>query len=147
MSNSKRRPLLYATTTYCKLMVVFVVATLPLGCGRSSEATVHGSVTFDQKLLSSGMVTFNPASGVGATSYGQIQADGSYEIQTGKSRGLVAGEYVVTVVATEPMTPALAASLGMPRQITPERYASPATSDLRCTVVPGANTLDCALVP
>jgi len=34
--------------------------------------------------------------------YGQIQADSSYRLKTGSGAGLALGEYVVTVVATEP---------------------------------------------
>lgn len=128
-------------------VVALLIGILPLGCGQSSEATVQGMVTFEGKPLSSGMVTFHPAGGVGAQSFSPIQANGNYDIHTGKHHGLVAGPYIVTVVAREPITPELAASMGMPKAITPARYSDPATSDLRCTVNPGSNRLDFGLKP
>ena len=128
-------------------LLIIILVSLLTGCGQSSESTVRGTVTFDGKPLSTGMVAFHSPKDGGATSYGQILANGSYEIRTGKRLGLVAGEYVATVVATEPMTPKLAAGMEKPKQITPARYANTTTTDLRCTVKPGANNIDFALKP
>jgi hypothetical protein len=115
-----------------------------VGCRPSSEATVHGIVTLDGKPLSSGTVTFHSANGT-LSSNGSIRSDGEYELSTGKTRGLPAGEYIATVVAYQSMNQQAATVMAMPKRITPERYGNPKTSDLKETVKPGDNPIDLVL--
>jgi hypothetical protein len=112
------------------------------GCG--GGASVSGKVTLDGAPVHGGTVTFHPVAG-GPTAVGAIQADGSYELAVGNERTVQPGEYVVTVEATEkpsseapadPRSPPKA-----PRRLTPAKYASTETSDLKVTVKPGGNKI------
>jgi hypothetical protein len=107
---------------------------------------VSGSVTLDDKPLTTGVVSFHPTAG-GPVALGRIDDSGRYAAAVGSGAGLPPGEYVVTVVANEPMVPSkdprMAPSPG--RRITPERYATKEKSDLRHTVTPGSNTVHLAL--
>lgn len=124
------------------------------GCGRSLPAGVSGQVILDGKPLATGLVTFFPTT-AGPVAYAAIGSDGRYAAQTGSTRGLEPGEYVVTVAANGPpgSTPAPppppAAAGNRPRYtepmlpiITPPKYATRDTTPLRATVKPGGQTLD-----
>lgn len=119
---------------------------LSAGCGRSLESSVSGVATFDGKPLPRGSVSFFPTEH-GAAAAGTIQSDGTYEIRTGRGKGLAAGDYLVTVIAREPLTAELAAAMKLPKPITPTRYQEVKTTDLRCAVKPGANRIDLELKP
>ena len=82
------------------------IAVLPLvclalvGCG-SKLPTVSGQVTYRTVPLETGQVVFHPL-GPTVPAYGTIAADGKYTVKTGNKSGIAAGEYAVTVRATEP---------------------------------------------
>jgi hypothetical protein len=64
-------------------------------------------------------------------------------MQTGTEQGLDPGEYIVTVAATKidpPADPTAAAPL--PVLLTPAKYNSHETTDLKAKVVGGANTFN-----
>jgi hypothetical protein len=113
------------------------------GCRRTLEGSIQGTVTLDTAPLNRGTVTFHPVSG-GAAAYGRIQADGSYTITTGNSRGLSAGEYIVTVVATAAPSDTRKDVTG--KLLTPLRYQNVGQSPLRFTVQRGGNKIDLPLV-
>ena len=116
------------------------------GCGHSLESAVSGIATFNGKTLPRGSVSFHPTQ-QGAVACGTIQSDGSYEIRTGRGKGLAPGDYTVTVIAREPSTPELAAAMKLPPSIIPARYQNPTTTELRCVVKPGSNRIDLELKP
>jgi hypothetical protein len=121
-----------------RLLAALTCAAL-CGCGGAYPASVRGVVTLDGKTLHTGTVTFHPVAG-GPAAYGGIQADGTYQIATGASKGLPPGEYIVTVVATElPGNDRAGVAVG--KLITPPRYGTMQQSNLRKTVQPGANDI------
>lgn len=111
------------------------------------NASVTGVVTLDGKPLEQGIVTFAAADDeAGVPASGQIQADGSYHVQIGRSGTVASGEYAVAVSARArsvenpnggPPTPG--------PLITPERYAAAKDSGLRYRVRSGDNVIDIAL--
>ena len=75
-------------------------AALILIVGCSGGGSVSGTVTLNGQPLTRGTVTFHPT-GSGPAGIGTIGADGRYEVLVGKDKALPAGDYVVTVDATE----------------------------------------------
>lgn len=112
------------------------------GCNSKLGSTVTGHVTLEGKALTSGDVTFTPV-GAGQIAYGKIDASGNYSLTTGNETGVMPGEYIVTVIATG--TPP--SNDQPPPLLTPEKYSDKATSDLKKTLVPGANKVDLSLTP
>jgi hypothetical protein len=121
---------------------------LVAGCGQPGK--VSGVVTLDGAPLSTGVITFNPAVS-GPSAYGAIGADGRYELRTGATAGLAAGEYVVTVAANAAAQeqPGAGSWPGTERVlplVTPRKYADREKTPLRATVKAGGQKLDFALV-
>jgi hypothetical protein len=110
------------------------------GCS-AHESAVTGNVTLDGAPLTTGTVAFYPANGEGAAAYGSIQSDGTYRLDTGATGGLAAGDYVATVVATTKPQP----GFEFGKLLTPERYNTLKTSDLKFTVKPGSSKIDLEL--
>lgn len=114
------------------------------GCNGNS-ANVTGTVTLDGQPLTTGSVSFQPTTS-GPVAYGSIGPEGNYQLSTGTSTGLNAGEYIVTVVATEEARqPAPGEPELPPKLLTPERYGNVEQSGLRFTVTRGANKIDLPL--
>lgn len=121
--------------------VAFVVlCVLTAGCGAGDWGTATGRVTLDGEPLKQGVVSFHPA-GSDATAYGQVN-DGSFTVNTGQKSGLKAGSYIVTVSATS-VPPS--GSNQVAKLLTPQKYASKATSDLKAEVKPSSNQFEFAL--
>lgn len=126
----------------CGFLFVFV------GCG-GLESTVTGKVTLDDKALPTGTVSFHPKN-AGIVAYGGIDAEGNYSVKTGSQKGLAAGEYVVTVMAStdpEPSTKPLKGQAMEPvgKLLVPDKYLAKQLSDLHFTVKPGRNQIDLQL--
>lgn len=114
---------------------------LLLGCG-DSQPTMSGVVTLDGTPLAGGNLSFIPM-GDGAGASATIDSDGTYDVRTGSVRGLTIGEYIVTVSANGPPVSRLGSDLPFPgKLLTPKKYSTSQTSDLRATVQAGANELD-----
>jgi hypothetical protein len=115
---------------------------LLIGCS-GGEARVSGTVEFDDKPLTTGMVSFHPV-GSGPVALGKIDESGRYTAVVGAGGGLPPGDYIVTVVANEPMVPAkdprMAPAPG--KRFTPEKYEKKESSDLKYTLTSGSNTVD-----
>jgi hypothetical protein len=121
-------------------LVFAIVLAAVVGCGKRNEASIHGNVTLDGKPLTTGNVSFHPVAG-GPVAYGTIQSDGTYKIFTGSVSGLPAGEYRVTVVATEMLKkPAQGEEFG--KLLTPAEFGSPEKTPLKFQVQAGDNTID-----
>ncbi|MDC0935991.1 hypothetical protein OAS39_06870 [Pirellulales bacterium] len=127
------------------LLVGIALATTA-GCGGKYNASVSGTVTLDGKPLESGTVAFHPKS-PGPIGFGTIQSDGSYEVMCGQTAGLNTGEYSVTIVAIEPPPANWDPNVPPPpgRQLTADKHADPATTDLHFTVGSGSNDIDLQL--
>lgn len=130
---------------FCAWILIATGLMFLVGCG-SQPSTVTGTVKLDGKPLSSGGVTFHPV-GTGASVTGQIDANGSYALSTGDEGGLVPGDYVATVVATEEAaTPTdNSKAPAPPKLITPPIYGDQGQSPLKYQVKDGSNTIDIEL--
>lgn len=124
-----------------RLAFLLCVAVIVSGCsgGGAKPATikVRGKVTYNGQPVTEGTVNFVPASaksgGPTHPALGTIKPDGTYEVSSfGGTRGIVPGEYVVTVQTFGDI------SLENPQaprsSKTPLKYADPNTSDLRATI-------------
>ena len=101
------------------------------------NALDHGSVTF---------ILQNAEGRMGAGVAGQIGADGTYSVQTGRSGGLESGEYAVKVSSREPSISQEGGAPPLPGElITPAAYSKTSTSGLRYNVRQGSNVIDIAL--
>jgi hypothetical protein len=120
---------------------------LIIGCSGPNAASVSGNVTLDGQPLTTGMVSFYP-DGDGAPASGSIDANGNYSLSTGTDVGLAPGKYIALVVATkDPPQPYDKTGAEIPPiPITPGKYGSTNTSDLRFDVKPGKNTIALNLV-
>jgi hypothetical protein len=87
-----------------------------------------------------------PPTFAAATAYGAIQTDGSYSLQTGSEFGLAAGDYDVTVSATQLAPPSPENPEPQPKLRTPARYSDVDQTDVRFTVAAGSNTIDLTLI-
>lgn len=123
----------------CRISMAAGLA-LALGCGSrgSPLATVHGKVSYKGALVRSGTVVFTPDRQRGTSgplAQADIQADGTFALQTGGVPGAVPGWHRVTVVAVEaPPAPRPGDAFAVPRALLPERYCDPELSGLTCEV-------------
>jgi hypothetical protein len=106
-------------------------------CGSGEWGNVSGTVSVDGEPLKTGTITFHPVAG-GADAYGTITG-GSYSISTGQDPGLKTGQYQVMVSAT---TIPESGSAEKAKLLTPAKYATPQTSDLKADVHSGSNRCD-----
>jgi len=151
MTNSPKNFLKHSMTHVANRIALSLLASvvcLAAGCGQPGR--VSGVVTLDGAPLSTGVITFNPTAN-GASAYGAIGADGRYELRTGASAGLAAGDYVVTVAANAAASeqPGAGSWPGTERVlplVTPRKYADRDKTPLRATVRSGGQTLDFALI-
>ena len=124
----------------CLLGIALVALVVLSGCSPNA-ATVTGTVTLDGQPLKTGDVSFHPAGGKGAVAYGKIDASGSYVVSTGDETGLAPGQYAVTVVATEAAPQPTGNVEVIPKVLTPMKYNTPETTDIKVEVKPGANEI------
>ena len=133
--------------TLCRLAAaVAASAALASGCGpqRAAVYPVSGEVRLAGKPFAKADVTFVPQGGRPALA--QTDAQGRFTLRTWTAGdGAVAGEHVVCIVKHDesrppPTKPGSAAdpyAEAMRPNVAPAQYASPVTSPLRATVVPG----------
>jgi hypothetical protein len=115
------------------------------GClrGNPKTAVVKGIVTYNGKPVPNGTVLFIPQT-PGPTATGEINADGSYSLTTfAKGDGAVLGKHKVVIQAIQNMGSRLPEDrTPLPPPLVPDKYTSPATSDLEADVQAKENTLD-----
>jgi hypothetical protein len=134
---ARRASLLFGTMLTCALA----------GCGSELGAEASGVVTFNGKPVGPGMVAFVPVDGSSNPADGAIQIDGTFFLKTNRVVGLEPGKYRASVtVLDQPEVKPGERSYEAPRQVTPQKYADPATSGLEFDVKPGSNTIDLPLV-
>jgi hypothetical protein len=129
------------------LAAVSVFATLGCSGGGEGLAVVKGKITYKGKAVPNGTVNFLPADPNKPSATGEIQADGSYAMQTylgsRPSQGAVIGKHKVVVVAMQDMASRLPEErIPLPPPIVPIKYTSPATSDLTAEVADKENTIN-----
>lgn len=123
-----------------KFLRVLTLSTLTLcfvGCGGSGLVSVKGKVTYNDKPVTSGTITF--AAEDKASAYGEIMPDGSYELMTEKpGDGATPGAYRVFVVAMQDQADLLPEERNpLPAPMVPNKYTSLATTDLTADVESG----------
>lgn len=145
-----------STSLRLPALTLFVTALAVAGCGKS-KATVSGKVTYQNKPVKGGNISF--VSSKGAVS-GEINEDGTYTVD-----GVPTGEARISV-DTESINPQIVGGGQQntaPKGVTvpsdyqagggtkvdpkryvkiPEKYADPDTSDLTFKVGSGSNTYD-----
>lgn len=109
-------------------------------------AQVTGKVTYQGKPVPKGTITFVSEKG-GRNATGQLDPQGNYRLQTEKpGDGALLGEYKVTVYAhDEPVLDYTPTTPVKPKILTPTKYETPESTDLKATVKSGTNNLDFAL--
>jgi hypothetical protein len=126
-------------------LVAAAAVLLAAGCGtdRKKTAEVTGKVTYRGKPVPNGTVTFIPEAG-GPPATGEIRPDGTYTLTTySKGDGAVPGRHKVVIVAMEDAAGKLPEERKpLPPPIIPNKYTSPATSDLVADVKDGENTIN-----
>jgi hypothetical protein len=128
------------------VLSIGMLGLLLCGCGSKHGAEVSGLVTLDGKPLTLGNVSFQLANGPGAVAYGAIDSNGRYVLSTGTDAGLAPGKYLVTVLATKPVTLTGPVAYDViPEPNTPERYATTETSGLSFEVKAGKNDIPLVL--
>jgi hypothetical protein len=126
-----------------RLFLCFVLL-LPLafGCNSSDLVSVKGKVTYNTKPVSSGTITF--VSDDNASAYGDLKADGSYELMTNvPGDGAMPGSYKVIVVAMQDQANLLPEQRSpLPAPTVPIKYTSLATTDLTARVEKKDNVIN-----
>ena len=120
----------------------------PPGAQLGTPSPVHGKITFaDGNTLNGGVVTFHPIdpeAGYGKLRYegsGLVNAKGEYTAgRNGDNKGLVPGEYVVTV---EPRD--LGELPGSNSESIPKELREKKTSNLKVTIAETDNKIDLTL--
>jgi hypothetical protein len=121
------------------VFVLVVTALVLAGCGSDGPklVPVSGTVTVEDKPLTTGSVVFKPDGSKGNTSQrvivGLIKEDGTYTLVTGKKEGAPLGWYKVAVQASEPIDPKNIRAA--PKSLVSKKYTVPETSGLSVEVV------------
>jgi len=123
-----------------RLALVLVPFVSIAGCGGETAplTPVKGKVSYHGSPLHTGMIVFSPDEAHGNSgplARAEIQADGTYVLQTGEQPGARPGFYRVTVVAVE-RTPT-GQGYDVLRPLLPDKYRDPQLSNLACEVKPG----------
>jgi len=114
-----------------------VLCIVAAGCNRSglNLAYVEGVVTYNGQPVEHAGVLFKPETGPFAM--GTTDADGKFTLITANHPGALIGEHRVSISKTQ-TTPTTIPGARFPRydikHFVPEKYASPATSELTATV-------------
>lgn len=133
------------------LLLFAVVAVMPLvGCGKSGNSTVTGTITTtDGQIVSGGRITFTSVSpAISASS--RIAPDGTYELSSVEpGDGAPAGHYQVAIVSkiSSAGGDRNGRSVATSKSLVHEKYADVRTSELTAQVAPGSNTIDFQVEP
>lgn len=126
----------------CSSLCVALLA----GCGGKDGAnvptgTVKGTVSLDGGPLTQGQVNF-ASSTTGGSAYGELQQDGSYEL----NGPIPVGDYKVYIsrpdLGDTPPSEDGNPELNKPMKEVPEKFQSEATTDKTASVKKGLNTFD-----
>lgn len=121
-----------------------VLLAVALGCANEPRGpdtvVVTGKVTRAGAPVAEAIVNFQPVQPHGSEAQAYTDAAGAFDVSVylpnrEMKRGMVPGQYLVSVRKLE--TPSGESTLQAPRNVLPEKYASPTTSGLEVTVAPG----------
>lgn len=126
------------------------VVAFTVGCGPGNPKTypAHGTVTYKNATLQSGMVYITPDAGGNGAS-GKIQTDGTFKLGTfGTDDGALPGKYKVRIeVFPEGEDAGLPGQeFGKKKPPIPMKYMDPSKSPLTCEIKEGDNNIDFKLV-
>lgn len=130
------------TAMYRLILSIGLMACV-VGCNGSNRVVVKGKVTYNDKPVTSGTISF--LSQDYPSAYGDLQPDGSYTLHTEKpGDGATPGKYKVIVVAMQDQANLLPEQRSpLPAPTVPFKYTSLATTDLTAEVEKGKeNVLD-----
>ena len=124
-----------------RLILLFVLGLSSVGCNQSNLAVVKGKVTYKDKPVTSGTITFFAQDKPAA--YGDLQPDGTYTLMTDKpGDGATPGKYQVVVVAMKDQANALPEERSpLPAPTVPFKYTNMATTDLTAEVEKGKENI------
>ncbi len=111
---------------------------------------VKGTVTYQGKSLTTGVVAFHHSDGVSPIAKGDIQADGHFSLQTFQpGDGAVAGEYSVTVSSMIPGhgIEGQDADYRPPKPLVPIKYMRLLETPLKAKVEEKENSITLLLAP
>lgn len=119
------------------LLFTFSLLTI-LGCG-DMPASVTGKITVNGETHENLRVTFIPEAG-GASVYGSTDANGEFQLNTGQKKGLIPGEYRVTVSGfSKNPSPTMTAAQVKALRIVPLESSDRNKTPHRADVQPGSN--------
>jgi hypothetical protein len=134
-----------------------IMALIVWGCGQSGPRywPINGRVTFQAKPVANASIRFINLK-LGIDVLAKLDADGKYEVVSGKKMGLPEETYQVAIAPEVDISNLKVTKTGLvvaigpppppPRNI-PERYHEPDTSALSLTVKPESNTFDVDMQP
>jgi len=125
-------------SAYAAVLVLMVVGSSVIGCGRGSKptGTVSGTVTLDGRpYADASVIFFSPATGQGGSA--NINPDGTFQLP----KPIAVGEYIVYLAPRLEEDPAAEPKPVSIDSTVPEKYWSEASSDIRCEIKPGANQI------
>lgn len=116
---------------------VLAAALCTVGCDSSNLTKVTGKVTYNDKPVTAGTITF--AAEDKPTAYGDIMSDGTYTLKTEKpGDGATPGAYRVFVVSMQDQGDKMPEDRSpLPPPMVPNKYSSLATTDLTADVEGG----------
>jgi len=135
-------------TTWLRRCLPVLPLVLALGCGDSSQppVPVTGKITYRGLPLQNGTIVFTPDPRKGSSgnmAMGEIKADGTYSLRTGKDFGAAPGHYRITIAAVLGSPPSPGQPYTYQPSLLPEKYRDPELSGLFCEVKGGfAQALD-----
>jgi hypothetical protein len=109
------------------LAVSLVVGSLPGCSGRDAVSLqqVRGTVKYRGKSLDHGRVVFMPVQGMtGPPAIGEIQPDGSFQMQTDGKEGVAPGRRHVLVQCRESPAPTAKPQMVLLKSLIPELYST-----------------------
>ncbi|HXG10539.1 MAG TPA: hypothetical protein VNK04_12325 [Gemmataceae bacterium] len=130
--------------------VVLLSALGSLSCAGGNKLNpVKGQVFYKGQPLKGALVTFHPKGAVDEVSVvrptGLTKEDGSFTLTTGNQEGAPAGEYIVTLICPEEVTPkrrTISTEAPDSRDRFQGAYADRTTSRLTAQIKPGPNQLE-----
>lgn len=130
-------------STFSRSLLIVASALCMVGCNNSGLTTVTGKVTYNDKPVTTGTISFVSADK--PTAYGEIEPDGSYSLKTVKpGDGATPGSYQVTVISLEDMGDRMPEDRNpLPPPMVPNKYSTAGTSGLTAEVEAGKeNVID-----
>lgn len=126
---------------------LLAVAMAVCGCsakkieGRKDVFPARGKLWVDGQVAKGALLVLHPTDPTGQVEhpFAHVESDGSFALSTYQGRdGAPAGDYIATIEWRVPRHPG---EEGPWPNALPERYAKPATSDLRVHIAQGSNEL------